>query len=53
MNDKELEYKITEIIYKNSHDNEEGLTISFRNIHKVIGLLVDLIENKKQICLLS
>ena len=31
--------KVTEIIYKNSHDCSEGLIINFENIQKVIGLL--------------
>ena len=31
--------KITEIIYKNSHDTSEGLVIGFEKIHHVIDLL--------------
>jgi hypothetical protein len=31
--------RVTEIIYKNSHDTGEGLVIDFKNIHKVIDLL--------------
>jgi hypothetical protein len=34
--------KITEILYKNSHDNSEGLVIKFENIEKVINLLKEL-----------
>jgi len=31
--------RVTEIIYKNSHDTGEGLVIDFKNIQKVIDLL--------------
>ena len=41
------EQKITEIIYKNSHDCGEGLIINFENIQKVIGLLSGWIDANK------
>ena len=40
--ENDVNKKVTEIIYKNSHDCSEGLIINFENIQPVISLLVEI-----------
>ena len=36
-----MEDKIVEILYKNSHDTSEGLVIKFKDIEKIVQLLIE------------